>query len=540
MNETLAENCKVLIVDDQVLAQGYMKYSLEELGFSDITYVDKAQVAIEKISIESFDLVVCSYNLKRDQDGYYLYDELKTARILPMTCAFVFISADTTAEVVHSIVELQPDDFLAKPFTIKELDKRLTRLLLRKRAMHSIFSYMEGKQFGRALELTEALLTDPSQSAYFPTALKTKGELLIALNKPEQAKEFYEAILNVQDFAWAQLGLIDSLIELGEEEEAERLILRVAFKPELQLAAYDLLSALHIKNDDLDTALETLQMASEVSPRNIRRHEKARDISRITHDYDAQFEASKKIVKFAKNSMLDKPENYLNAARAGIDYALTITEDDSDDLIKQANNYVKQFTQSFPKSNLKEQTTVINARLLLLQDETEKAASLIAEVEDHNLEDQSLEDLIDKAKVFHEFGLFERSELVLDEVEKRCTSDEMGGELFLRFVKQEKKEKREIKQTPKALNNSGVEHYERGELESALKTFRQAYTVMPKNPAIALNLLQAIAMHSKQKGISKSVNSIVQKCIKTIEEGSLTTEQSERYQRVKSHLQEAI
>jgi DNA-binding response OmpR family regulator len=538
MNETLAESCKVLIVDDQVLAQGYMKYSLEELGFTDITYVDKAQAAIEKISIENFDLVVCSYNLKRDQDGYYLYDELKTGRILPITCAFVFISADTTAEVVHSIVELQPDDFLAKPFTIKELDKRLTRLLMRKRAMHSIFSYMEGKQFENALSLTENLLTDPSQSAYFPTALKTKGELLLSLQKPQQAKEFYEAILNVQDFAWAQLGLINSLIELGNEEEAERLILRVAFKPELQLAAYDLLSDLHIQSDDLDTALETIQMASEVSPRNIRRHEKARDISRITHDYDAQFEASKKIVKFAKNSMLDKPENYLNAARAGIDYAMTITEDDSDDLIKQANNYVKQFTQSFPKSDLKEQVTVINARLLLVQDETEKAASLIAEVEDNNFEDQSLEDLIDKAKVFHEFGLFERSEAVLDEVEKRCISDEMGGELFLRFVQQEKKEKKEIKQTPKALNNSGVQHYERGELENALKTFRQAYTVMPKNPAIALNLLQAIAMNSKQKRLPKNASSMVHKCIKTIEEGTLTTEQLERYQRVKSHLQE--
>ncbi|TDF41391.1 response regulator [Alteromonadaceae bacterium M269] len=540
MKESIAENCKVLIVDDQVLAQGYMKYSLEELGFRDITYVDKAQNAIEKISIEPYDLVVCSYNLKRDQDGYYLYDELKNTRLLPLTCAFVFISADTTAEVVHSIVELQPDDFLAKPFTVKELDKRLTRLLMRKRAMRDIYNHMERKQFDIALDKTEALLTDPSQAQYFPTALKTKGELLLATKKPEKAKEFYEAILNVQDFAWAQLGLINSFIELGNEEEAERLILRVAFKPESQLAAYDMLSTLHINNNDLDTALETIQMASEVSPRNIRRHQKAREISRIVHDYDAHFEASKKIVKFAKNSMQDKPENYLNAARAGIDYAMTLTEDDSEDLIKQANSYIKQFSQSFPKSDLKAQVTVINARLLHLQDETEKAASLIAEVEGDNFDDQSLEDLIDKAKAFHALGLFEQSETILDEVEKRCISDKMDGQLFLRFVQQEKKEKREIKQTPRALNNSAVQYYERGELDSALKTFRQAYTVMPKNPAIALNLLQAIAMKSKEKGLSKNANAIKEKCIKTIEEGYLNEEQTERYQKVKSYLQEVV
>ena len=49
MNPLIAKETKVLIVDDQVLAKGYMKYSLEELGFSDITYVDKVHLALNKI-----------------------------------------------------------------------------------------------------------------------------------------------------------------------------------------------------------------------------------------------------------------------------------------------------------------------------------------------------------------------------------------------------------------------------------------------------------------------------------------------------------
>ena len=133
MNLQLARNTKVLIVDDQTLAKGYMKYSLEELGFGDITYVDKINLALSTIRSQRFDLIICSYNLKREQDGYYFYDEIKTNGELPLSTAFVFISADTDSDLVQSIIELQPDDFLAKPFTVKDLDRRLSRVLARKK-----------------------------------------------------------------------------------------------------------------------------------------------------------------------------------------------------------------------------------------------------------------------------------------------------------------------------------------------------------------------------------------------------------------------
>eukprot|EP00581_Thalassiosira_minuscula_P037065 CAMPEP_0184469452 /NCGR_PEP_ID=MMETSP0740-20130409/85873_1 /TAXON_ID=385413 /ORGANISM="Thalassiosira miniscula, Strain CCMP1093" /LENGTH=118 /DNA_ID=CAMNT_0026845369 /DNA_START=76 /DNA_END=429 /DNA_ORIENTATION=+ len=118
MNQQISKDTKVLIIDDHVLAKGYMKYSLEELGFSNITYVDKVQHAMTKIRHDQFDLIICSYNLQKDHDGYHLYDQLKHEGELDPSTAFIFISADTTSDLVHSIVELQPDDFLAKPFTV--------------------------------------------------------------------------------------------------------------------------------------------------------------------------------------------------------------------------------------------------------------------------------------------------------------------------------------------------------------------------------------------------------------------------------------
>ena len=536
MNSQLAKDTKVLIVDDQALAKGYMKYSLEELGFSNITYVDKISLALTTIRNQRFDLIICSYNLKREQDGYYFYDEIKTNGELPSSTAFVFISADTNSDLVQSIIELQPDDFLAKPFTVKDLDRRLSRVLARKKALHDIYICIEKNQFARALSEVELFLANPKNAEFFPLALKIKGEMLCACGHFQQAKDFYLAILKVQTFTWAQIGLVNTYLRLDEDESAEKLVLRLAFKPDSQLAAYDLLTALQIKQNDFETALECVLMATEISPRNIRRHKTALDLSRITHDYETQFEAAKKIVRFAKNSIHDKPENYLNVARAGIDFAMTAEPEDTDKLVKQANEYVRQLKVVFPKAELQEQIKVINVRLLYLENEKDKARALIEQLDEESWENEGVDALLDKAKAFHELGLHERSQAILEQIEYRCKSHSDQGEIFLHYIHQEMREKSTIKRSSRELNNSAINYYRKGDIDNALEAFTQAFTVMPKNVSIALNLLQVIAAKQSHREASKATSNLIKKCIKTVENTELNDEQQERYHKVRSVL----
>ncbi len=80
-------------------------------------------------------------------------------------------------------------------------------------------------------------------------------------------------------------------------------------------------------------------------------------------------------------------------------------------------------------------------------------------------------------------------------------------------------------------------HYQQGDLAKSFNTFLQAYQVMPKNPAIALNLLQAITMRATQgqPRINKVV-SLVKRCRTTIESSELTEEQTQRYNNMKTVL----
>jgi CheY-like chemotaxis protein len=538
MNLQLAKNTKVLIVDDQTLAKGYMKYSLEELGFSDISYVDKINLALTTIRSQRFDLIICSYNLKREQDGYYFYDEIKTNGELPLSTAFVFISADTNSDLVQSIIELQPDDFLAKPFTVKELDRRLSRVLTRKKVLHDVYVCIEKHQYSKALSEVELFLANPKHSEFFPLALKIKGEMLTASGHFQQAKDYYLSILKVQTFTWAQLGLINSYLRLDEDELAEKLVLQLAFKSNSQLPAYDLLTALQIKQNDFDSALECVMMATEISPRSIRRHKTVMDLSRITHDYETQFEAAKKIVRFAKNSIHDKPDNYLNVARAGIDYAMTTDAADTDRLIKQANEYVRQFKQAFPKTEMQEPMKVINARLLYLEDEKDNALALLNQLDEESWDNEGVDALLDKAKIFHDLGLHERSQAVLEQIEQQCKNDSEQGEIFLHYIQQEQKEKSTIKLSSRDLNNKAVGYYQKGEIDNAMEVFSQAFTIMPKNTSIALNLIQTISSKATKLGMSTVSATQLKKCIKTIENSLLTESQQERYHKIRTTLDE--
>ena len=147
---------------------------------------------------------------------------------------------------------------------------------------------------------------------------------------------------------------------------------------------------------------------------------------------------------------------------------------------------------------------------------------------------QDTESLLDRAKAFHEAGLQETSLAVLDVVEQRCMQATEDNSLLMRFVQQQRQEKADIRQHPKALNNQAVEQYQRGDVVSALDTLRQAFRVMPKNPAIAVNLLQVIVANKKSTPVTDTTfDEVVMACQRLIESSELNDEQRRRYARLK-------
>ena len=87
----------------------------------------------------------------KGKDGYQLFEELKLKKLLKTNTVFIMVSAETTLQVVHGLVELQPDDYLLKPFSYKKLESRLVRALEKRKVLGAIYDSLAVQDYKKAL-----------------------------------------------------------------------------------------------------------------------------------------------------------------------------------------------------------------------------------------------------------------------------------------------------------------------------------------------------------------------------------------------------
>ena len=509
MPTKIFSKAKILIVEEQPLAQSYMKQSLERLGFRQLSFADHANSAKEQCLSESFDLIVCSFNLNKHQDGYQLYEELRVKKLIKNSTGFIFISAETSGSLVHSVLELQPDDFLVKPFTGQELKTRIERILKRKHDLQTVYTLIDDGNDSKAVKYIDAAL-ERKDNNYSPILLRLKGDALLRLKRAQEAKDFFKSVLDIQKFAWAKVGLVEALIANNEHILAQRM---------------------------LKTMLE--RQAATIAPRNISRQKSLSTVSLINHDYEKNYLTQKDIANFAKHSIYDHPDIYLNAARAGIDFALTTDQTDQVQRIsRQTNKYINDLKTQFPNSTNQSQIDVLNARLHYLKDEHQKAKKLIEQLEDDDSIIRSVDGALDKAKAFHELGFHQKAQMLFSQIINHCERHPNTSEpTYLRYIQQQQSERRDIKMGPKELNNHAVTQFNKGQLNTALEAFTHAFRVMPRNQSIALNLLQCLFDSTKQSGSSLNIG-LAKKCYALLDKSDLPADQAQRLDKIMNQAKE--
>lgn len=116
---------RILIVDDEPSITEFVSYAMQKEGYQTETASD-GEEALRKIEQQHFDLFILDIMLP-GIDGYELCRRIRARMSTPI----LFLSArDTELNKVVGL-ELGADDYLAKPFGVRELLAR-TRALLRR------------------------------------------------------------------------------------------------------------------------------------------------------------------------------------------------------------------------------------------------------------------------------------------------------------------------------------------------------------------------------------------------------------------------
>lgn len=114
----------LLVEDDETIAMG-VQYSLQSEGFT-VNSVANCKEALLVIENQKIDLALLDINLP-DGDGYNLCQQIKKISNIPV----IFLTVcDEEANIVMGL-DMGADDYLTKPFRIKELVARIKAVLRR-------------------------------------------------------------------------------------------------------------------------------------------------------------------------------------------------------------------------------------------------------------------------------------------------------------------------------------------------------------------------------------------------------------------------
>lgn len=118
---------RVLLVEDDRRLVGLVRRGLEQAGMvADV--VDNGADAVHAAAQTAFDVVVLDVMLPGGHDGYQVCAELRARRI--QTPVIILTALDSVDERVRGL-EAGADDYLAKPFAMRELMARIRALARR-------------------------------------------------------------------------------------------------------------------------------------------------------------------------------------------------------------------------------------------------------------------------------------------------------------------------------------------------------------------------------------------------------------------------
>ena len=120
---------RVLIVDDLTSMRKVLRNLLASIGFDRVTEARDASDAVLKLQAEPFDLIISDWNMPtmtgQDLLEYVRGDE--RFKEIPSVMLTSLADRDSVVAAQRSGVS----DYLAKPFTVQELEKKLTGVCCR-------------------------------------------------------------------------------------------------------------------------------------------------------------------------------------------------------------------------------------------------------------------------------------------------------------------------------------------------------------------------------------------------------------------------
>lgn len=263
--DTSINSASALVIDGNATSRSLMSAQLRELGVGQVRQATRVKDARVILETQPYDIVLCDYHFDgTDMSGQDLLDELRREQLLPYSTVFVMVTGEASYAKVAEAAEAALDAYLVKPYTSAALAERLSSARRRKRELKDIFDAVEDKDFVRAAEL--CMQRFEARAPYWLYAARIGAELLLRLERHDEARRLYEAIIAARTVPWARLGVARTEVAGGNLPAARRTLETLIGDMPEQADSYDLMGRVQMEQGEIDAALQTYRTAVKLTP----------------------------------------------------------------------------------------------------------------------------------------------------------------------------------------------------------------------------------------------------------------------------------
>ena len=528
MNNKTLENQRILIVDDQRAFQLMFKGILYSMGATNVAFAPTGEQALAKCANVSYDILFVDYHLGVGKNGKQLLEDLREKKLLGPHSIFMLVTGENTVPMVMSAVELEPDDYLIKPFSQNVLRSRIQRIKRKKTQLATIYQALFDEQTQQVVTLCQQ--ESDSDSRYQQFCKRVLVESLIKLNHLDEADEILQETLSQRRSGWALLLQAKVYYQQNRFEDSMALCQEAIENNRYFAEAYDIQAQNYRAMGEADSAFSSIQAAAEIAPYSMPRQYLVMDIARDLDNIPQQVLASKQLYEITRRSIKQDIIHLLNYIRTVIEAAVRADEPANRNRYLQevslALQRVKRDEMMTREINFDLFETLCQARLESLSGAQYQAKKTYAAVADE-LHDQ-YQVMPDAIFLLNQIGEYEQAATLQKRLPSELMANPVLNSLFgdqQHFVDQKQLQFGE-------LNKAGIKSYKEGNFTAAVRQFEAALDVAPMNTGSALNLIQASIqlLNSQQRHKSRELFERCKKTFRVVDNMPLPEHHRARYQ----------
>lgn len=419
-----------MVVDGNPITRSVLCAQLRELGVGNVTQCARIVEARTRLEAIRYDIVLCEHEFPDGGGtGQQLLDELRRNQLLPLSTVFIMITSEATYAKVAEAAESALDSYLLKPHNTANLAERLAHARRRKAILKDILEAVDASRYEEAAQL--CLDRFVRRGEYWLYAARIGAELMLNLNRHEEARELFDAVLGTRALPWAKLGVARAQIEGGEMGKAVRTLESLLIEEPTYVDAYDVMGRARLEQGDFEGAMEVYLKAVSLTPESITRLQKAGMLAYYRGDLE---EAAKCFDRAVRTGMGSKMFDWQTAVLLGF---ARFREGDTRGLQRCCDDIDAAFAKAPRSHRLSRFSRMVQALTLMLHkrvgDAVDIVRGLAAELESHDFDVEAASNMVTLLSMLAANQLrVEQSEDWIDRIALRHTGSKILTELLMR------------------------------------------------------------------------------------------------------------